>query len=130
MDRRLVPVNYKNVQGDRQLENNKYGMSKKKTGWNLMKKIRSLLELMQKNIENGYKSEHAFSTLIEDYIHDNFWQINEENEDVATYLNDDVLDICEQTELGLEGTQFRTEVVEAYHKLLKMAEMIGEAGAR
>lgn len=95
-----------------------------------MKKIRSLLELMQKNIENGYKSEHAFSTLIEEYIHDNFWQINEENEDVATYLNDDVLDICEQTELGLEGTQFRTEVVEAYHKLLKMAEMIGEAGAR
>lgn len=88
------------------------------------------MELMQKNIENGYKSEHAFSTLIEDYIHDNFWQINEENEDVATYLNDDVLDICEQTELGLEGTQFRTEVVEAYHKLLKMAERIGEAGAR
>lgn len=88
------------------------------------------MELMQKNIENGYKSEHAFSTLIEDYIHDNFWQINEENEDVATYLNNDVLDICEQTELGLEGTQFRTQVVEAYHKLLKMAERIGEAGAR
>ena len=95
-----------------------------------MGKIRPLLELMRENIENSYKSEHAFSTLIEDYIHDNFWQISKECEEIATYLNDDVLDICEQTELVLEGTQFRTQVVEAYHKLLKMAERIGEAGAR
>ena len=94
-----------------------------------MEKIRSLLELMQKNIENGYKSEHAFSTLIEDYIHDNFWQINEENEDVATYLNDDVLDICEQTEPGLEGTQFRKQISDAYYKLLEMVKRVNDANA-
>jgi|GEM_PF-1918338 len=95
-----------------------------------MNKIKPLLKLMQRNIEYGYKSEHAFSALIEDYIHENFWQINEENEDVATYLNDDVLDICEQTEPGLEGTQFRKQIAEAYYKLLEMVKRINDANVR
>lgn len=65
-------------------------------------------------------SEHEMSSKIEDFIINNFWKIDKENPKIATFLNDDVLDICEQTEPGLEGTNFRKEIEEAYHQIVEM----------
>lgn len=65
-------------------------------------------------------SEYEMSSKIEDFIIDNFWEIDKENPKIATFLNDDVLDICEQTEPGLEGTNFRKEIEEAYHQIVEM----------
>lgn len=64
--------------------------------------------------------EHEMSSKIEDFIINNFWEIDKENPKIATFLNDDVLDICEQTEPGLEGTNFRKEIEEAYHQITEM----------
>lgn len=65
-------------------------------------------------------SEYEMSSKIEDFIIDNFWEIDKENPEIATFLNDDVLDICEQTEPGLEGTNFRKEIEEAYQQIVEM----------
>lgn len=65
-------------------------------------------------------SEHEISSKIEDFIVDNFLELEKENQEIAIFLNDDVIDICEQTEPGLEGTNFRKELVEAYKKIIEM----------
>lgn len=76
--------------------------------------------MIKSSINDKKKSEHDISSKIEDFINDNFWEIDKENHELASFLNDDVLDICEQTEPGLEGTNFRKEIEEAYNKILEM----------
>lgn len=85
-----------------------------------MNKINNLLKILKNEIEKSNMPEHDFSSEIEDYILDNFWEIEKENHNIAMFLNDDVLDICEQTETGLENTNFKNEIKEAYKKLLEM----------
>lgn len=76
--------------------------------------------MINSGINDVEKPEHEISSEIEDFINDNFWDIDKENHELASFLNDDVIDICEQTEPGLEGTNFRKEIKEAYNKILEM----------
>lgn len=85
-----------------------------------MNKIETIIKMIKSSIDDKNKSEHDISSKIEDFINDNFWEIDKENHKLASFLNDDVLDICEQTEPGLEGTNFRKEIEEAYNKILEM----------
>lgn len=85
-----------------------------------MNKIYELLSIIKNGLKNKQVKEHDFSTSVEDYILDNFWDIKKENYEIAVFLNDDVIDICEQTEPGLEGTNFRKEIEQAYNDLLNM----------
>lgn len=87
-----------------------------------MDKINGLLSIIENGLKNKRATEHDISTNIEDYIHDNFWDIEKENHEIAIFLNDDVIDICEQTEPELEGTNFKKEIEEAYGKLLNMID--------
>lgn len=85
-----------------------------------MNKINEFLSMINNGLKNKQVKEHDFSANIEDFIHNNFWDIEKENHEIAIFLNDDVVDICEQTEPGLEGTNFRKEIEQAYNDLLKM----------
>lgn len=86
-----------------------------------MNKLEILLNIIKDFIDKKtILSEHEMSSKIEDFIINNFWEIDKENPKIATFLNDDVLDICEQTEPGLEGTNFRKEIEEAYHQIAEM----------
>lgn len=76
--------------------------------------------MIESSVNDIKKPEYEISSEIEDFISDNFFEIDKENSEIATFLNDDVIDICEQTELGLEGTNFRKEIKEAYNKILEM----------
>ncbi|MCI5698465.1 MAG: hypothetical protein MR269_05500 [Clostridiales bacterium] len=85
-----------------------------------MKKMEAIIKMLKSSINDKERPEHEISSKIEDFINDNFWDIDKENHELASFLNDDVLDICEQTEPGLEGTNFRKEIKEAYSKILEM----------
>lgn len=65
-------------------------------------------------------SEYGMASFIERYAVDNYEEIEKENAIVARYMNDDLIDICEKTEPGLEGTEFRDELEEAYHKIKEL----------
>ncbi|MDU2293818.1 MAG: hypothetical protein E7K64_01270 [Clostridia bacterium] len=85
-----------------------------------MGKLETIIKMMKLAINDIGKPEHEISSNIEDFINDNFWEIEKEDPLIARYLNDDVVDICEQTEPGLEGTNFRKEIEEAYNEILRM----------
>ncbi|MFP5528397.1 hypothetical protein ACLGL1_08000 [Peptococcus simiae] len=85
-----------------------------------MGKLETIIKMMKLAINDIGKPEHEISSKIEDFINDNFWEIEKEHPLIARYLNDDVVDICEQTEPGLEGTNFRKEIEEAYNEILRM----------
>lgn len=85
-----------------------------------MNKLEKILSSMDEYINNESAKEDELSFWLESYICDHYQEIEKENPLIARYLNDDVVDICEQTELGLEGTNFRKEIEEAYNEILRM----------
>lgn len=87
-----------------------------------MYKIIHLLEIMRNGLVDEDVNEHELSSEIEDYIHNNFLDIYKENHEIAIFFNDEVLDICEQTEPGLEGTKFWKEIVDAYNNIIQILE--------
>lgn len=68
-------------------------------------------------------SEYEMSSWIEDFMIENGDEVSKINVEVANFINDRIVcEICEQTEPGLEGTNFRKEIEEAYGKLLNMID--------
>lgn len=66
-------------------------------------------------------SEDEMSKWIENFMLDNGQMISLAEEEIAQYINDRIVcEICEQTEPGLEGTNFRKEIEETYHQIVEM----------
>lgn len=87
-----------------------------------MNKINEILSRIEEYLKNKTLKENDVSLWLECFICDNYDEINNFNHKIATFLNDDVVDICEQTEPGLEGTNFRKEIEQAYNDLLNMLD--------
>lgn len=65
-------------------------------------------------------NEHEMSTYIEDYIVYNYAKLADENLSVAQYMEDYLLDVCEQTEPGIVGTNFNSDLKREYELIKKM----------
>lgn len=87
-----------------------------------MDKINTILKNIKNYLLDEKAKEDELSYWLELYICKNHREIKKINPNLARFLNDDVVDICEQTEPGLEGTNFRKEIEEAYNKILEMSK--------
>lgn len=87
-----------------------------------MTEIKEILDKINAFLLDKKAEEDELSCWLEFFICDNYNNIQKINQAIARFLNDEVVDICEQTEPGLEGTNFRKEIKEAYDKLLVMLE--------
>lgn len=80
----------------------------------LMAKIKAYID--DPSSQTGY----GMATIIENYIVDYYEFIEAENRIIARSMNDDLIDICEKTEPGLEGTEFYNELTVAYEEINSM----------
>lgn len=86
-----------------------------------MNEIKEILKRIEIYLTDKTAKEDDLSYWLEVFICENYRKIEQFSHDVAEYLNDRVVwEICEQTEPGLEGTNFRKEIEEAYNEILRM----------
>lgn len=82
--------------------------------------IEELMDTIEEYIENHSIAEHDMSAYIEDYVLNHYDEIKAENPKIARYMNDYFLDICDQTEPGLTGTNFDEDLEREYQILRQM----------
>ena len=85
-----------------------------------MNEAKLILQKIQLYLRDRDANEDELSRWLEFYICENYYLIEEYNQRLAMFLNNDVVDICEQTEPGLEGTGFRQDISVAYDKINSM----------
>lgn len=81
--------------------------------------IRKLLEIIDKTILSEIDAFDS-SIILEKFICDNYDEIALENENIAIFANDDIVDIVEQMEPGMNPTKYLDELKEVKEIILKM----------
>ena len=94
-----------------------------------MNELQNILLRIAEFLGDEAAKENDLSLWLEFFICENYETISAISADIARFLNDDIVDICEQTEPGLEGTQFRKQIADAYYKLLEMVKRVNDANA-